>query len=66
MIYQLNTIRRRYKAGIENLSKLYLPICDYWMIIDNSEPPFQVVAEGYKTENIEIHNQVTYNKIVKQ
>ena len=62
----VDTIRRRYKAGIENLSKLYLPICDYWIIIDNSEPPFQVVAEGYMTENIEIHNQVTYNKIAKQ
>ena len=61
----VDTIRRRYKTGIENLSKLYLPICDYWIIIDNSEPPFQVVAEGYMTENIEIHNQVTYNKIVK-
>ena len=65
MIYRLIIIRRRDKAGIENLSKLYLPICDYWIIIDNSEPPFQVVAEGYMTDNIEIHNQVTYNKIVK-
>jgi predicted ABC-type ATPase len=62
----VDTIRRRYKAGIENLSKLYMPICDYWMIIDNSEPPFQIIAEGFKTENIEINNQITYNKIVKQ
>ena len=62
----VDTIRRRYKAGIENLSKLYIPICDYWMIIDNSEPPFQFVAEGFKTKNIEIHNQIIYNKIVKQ
>jgi predicted ABC-type ATPase len=61
----IETIRRRYKAGIENLSKLYIPICDYWMIIDNSEPPFQFVAEGFKSENVEIHNQVIYNKIVK-
>ena len=62
----IDTIRRRYKAGIQNLSKLYMPICDYWMIIDNSEPPFQIVAEGFKTENIEINNQITYNQIVKQ
>ena len=62
----VDTIRRRYKAGIENLSKLYIPICDYWMIIDNSEPPFQFVAEGFKTKNIEIHNQIIYNQIVKQ
>ena len=59
-------IYRRYASGIINLSKLYLPICDYWMIIDNSEPPFQIVAEGVKTENIEINNQIIYNQIVKQ
>lgn len=58
-------IRRRYKSGIVNLSKLYLPICDYWLIIDNSEPPFQIVAEGFKTENIEINNQIIYNQIIK-
>ena len=59
------TIIRRYNAGIKNLSKLYLPICDYWMIIDNSEPPFQIIAEGIKNENIEIANQDIYNKIIK-
>jgi predicted ABC-type ATPase len=26
---QIDIIRRRYNAGIENLSKLYMPICDY-------------------------------------
>ena len=60
-----NVIYRRYSAGINNLSKLYTPICDYWLLIDNSEPPFQIVAEGVKTEEIEINNQIIYNKIVK-
>jgi len=60
-----NVIYRRYLAGINNLSKLYLPICDYWLLIDNSEPPFQIVAEGVKTEEIEINNQIIYSKIVK-
>lgn len=53
-----DVVRRRYNAGINNLSKLYLPICD-------SEPPFQIIAEGFKTENIEINNQIIYNQIVK-
>ncbi|MEI6577525.1 MAG: zeta toxin family protein [Bacteroidota bacterium] len=61
----IETIRRRYMAGIENLSKLYIPICDYWMIIDNSELPFLIVAEGNKSENVKIYNQNIYNKIVK-
>jgi predicted ABC-type ATPase len=61
----INIINRRYWAGITNLSKLYLPICDYWLIIDNSEPPYQIVTEGFKTEDIEINNQIIYDKIVK-
>ena len=60
-----DVIYRRYSAGVNNLSKLYLPICDYWMIIDNSEPPFQMIAEGVKSENIEVYNQIIYNQIVK-
>ena len=60
-----DVILRRYKSGIDNLSKLYLPICDYWMIIDNSEPPHKVIAEGFRTDNIEISNQVIYNQIIK-
>lgn len=58
-------IRRRYEAGANNLSRLYLPICDYWLIIDNSEPPFQIIAEGFKMEDIEINNKVIYNQIIK-
>ena len=60
-----NVIFRRYSSGINNLSKLNLPICDYWLIIDNSEPPFQIIAEGIKIEKIEINNQIIYNQIVK-
>jgi predicted ABC-type ATPase len=58
-------IRRRYKAGIQNLGNMYIPICDYWLIIDNSKPPFQIIAEGSKTDSIEIKNQHIYNKIIK-
>jgi predicted ABC-type ATPase len=60
-----NVINRRYWAGISNLSKLYVPISDYWLIIDNSEPPFQVIAEGFKNDVAEIKNQFIYNQIVK-
>jgi predicted ABC-type ATPase len=60
-----DVIRQRYHAGINNLSKLYLPICDYWLIIDNSDLYFQIIAEGFKNENIEINNENIYNQIVK-
>jgi predicted ABC-type ATPase len=61
-----DVIRRRYWAGIKNLSHLYLPICDYWTIIDNSTPPFQIVAEGTKNGHINISKHQIYNQIVKQ
>lgn len=61
----IEIIRRRYFSGIRNLSKLYLPICDYWVIIDNSIAPYNVIAEGSKDYNIDIYNQDIYNKIVK-
>jgi len=57
-------IYRRYKAGIYNLRNLYIPVCDYWLIIDNSKPPFQIIAEGSKTESIEIKNHHIYNQII--
>lgn len=60
----VNVIYRRYNAGKENLSKLYLPICDYWILIDNSEPPFQIIAEGFKNESIEINDQNKYSQII--
>lgn len=57
-------IYRRYSAGIDNLSKLYLPISDYWMIFDNSEPPTRIVAEGFSNNLSEIYIQDTYNQII--
>jgi len=57
------TVRRRYDAGIHNLFELYLPICDYWMITDNSLSPMEVIAKGFKQENESIYNTVIYNKL---
>jgi len=41
-----DVIRRRYKMGIQYLFRTYIPICDRWVIADNTKPPFVVVAEG--------------------
>ena len=40
------TIRRRYKVGLNYLFKDYMPVCDKWMLADNSNPPYKLVAEG--------------------
>lgn len=59
-----DVISRRYKNGIKNLIHLYLPICDYWMIFDNSNIPTKMVAEGIKNLENEIHNQDIFDKLV--
>jgi predicted ABC-type ATPase len=56
-------IRRRYKKGIHNLFKLFIPICDYWIIIDNSQKPYIIVAEGQEDQELNIQNEQIWNKL---
>jgi predicted ABC-type ATPase len=50
------TIARRYSAGLRNLFELYIPICDYWMIFNNSNPKIELIAEGNFDTNLKIEN----------
>lgn len=56
-----NVIKRRYFAGIENLFNIYIPICDYWMVFDNSQKmSSELIAEGIKSESVEIKNNAKF------
>ena len=55
-------IRRRYYAGIKNLFDLYMPVCDYWMITNNSNPNLKLIAEG----NYETVTKIENNRIFEQ
>lgn len=55
------TIIRRYYLGLEHLLRLYLPICDYWILIDNSKIPSKIIAEGGSAIVTKIHNKTVYN-----
>ena len=57
------TVRRRYRAGIVNLFDLYIPICDYWMITDNSWSPMEVIAKGFGDKERYVSNALIYNKL---
>lgn len=41
-----NTIRRRYYVGLQYFLRDYAPLCDRWVLADNSTTPFSVIAEG--------------------
>ncbi|HZG00249.1 MAG TPA: zeta toxin family protein [Chitinophagales bacterium] len=58
----IDTIRRRYHRGVRNLFRLYLPLADSWFLVDNSEQPFRVVAEG-KAKEQRIFEQALYERI---
>lgn len=57
------TIRRRYFVGIEYFFRDYAPLCDRWILADNSRVPFRVIAEGLKNEFINIKDPETYELI---
>lgn len=48
-----------------NLSKIYMPICDYWMIFDNSDYPSKLIADGFNEQETKVYDDLIYNKIVK-
>ncbi len=56
-------IERRYKRGIENLTKLYIPKVDYWIIFDNTKEPL-LVAEGLNNIDFNVNNPDIWTKIV--
>ena len=58
------TIRRRYDIGIKNLFSLYIPLCEYWIIINNSSIEKEMIAEGGKNIETTIFNTTIYNKLL--
>jgi predicted ABC-type ATPase len=40
-----DVIRRRYQRGRKNLTDLYLPLCNRWIVYDNSSLNLQIIAE---------------------
>lgn len=58
-------IRRRYYSGIKNLFDLYIPVCDYWMITDNSNPNLELIAEGNYETITKIENNRIFELIKK-
>lgn len=60
------TIIRRYKSGIFNFINLYLPVCDYWILFDNSLGSIDKIAEGFSNTEKKIFEQDKWNIIYGQ
>ena len=44
-----DVIIRRYRKGIKNLFRIFIPLSDYWLVIDNSSSPYRLICEGAKS-----------------
>lgn len=56
-------ILRRYKRGVINLFETYTNACDFWAIIDNTEPPQKLVAASDDDLEPQILNQRTWKQL---
>ncbi|MBR4644182.1 MAG: zeta toxin family protein [Bacteroidaceae bacterium] len=61
-----DVIVRRYEAGLQNLFQLYMPVCDYWTLYDNSNCPAVRIASGFGTEKIEVFDKQRYQTLYKK
>lgn len=59
------TVRRRYRVGLKYFFRDYAPVCDRWILADNSKVPFRVIAEGYKDDVTVIKDHEVYGLIRK-
>ena len=59
------TVKRRYYVGLKYFFNVYVPECDRWILADNSDPPFKIVAEGTRN-SISIKEPALYEHIRAQ
>jgi predicted ABC-type ATPase len=58
-----NIIVRRYWEGLDNLFKIYMPIVDTWILVNNSETPRSIVATGGKDQTTIIKDNKHFKTI---
>jgi predicted ABC-type ATPase len=56
-------IRRRYERGRRNLTQLYLPLCDTWIIYDNSGAEPSLVAASGLNQPEQVYKPNTFRQI---
>ncbi len=60
---ETDVIKRSYINGIKNLFEIYLSIVDEVMIFDNSEGKHDLIAEKTFDSEIDILNQLKFDKL---
>jgi predicted ABC-type ATPase len=58
-----DVIRRRYQRGRVNLISLYLPLCDRWIIYNNSSNDASLIAEYSYSQQLIVYESRIWNQI---
>ncbi|WP_013321006.1 zeta toxin family protein [Gloeothece verrucosa] len=58
-------VRRRYERGRSNLTQLYLPLCDTWIVYDNSGNEPSLIAERPFNQQPIIYNLSIWQQITE-
>ena len=56
------TIRRRYHVGLHYLFREFMPLCNRWILCDNTNVPFTIVAESSENGTI-LRDPVKFSRI---
>lgn len=61
-----DVIYRRYDAGLQNLFQLYIPVCDYWALYDNSSCPSDRIACGWKSKKVTVTDTAKFDVLQRK
>lgn len=62
----VDTIRRRFRAGLSNFFNLYLPLVDTWRVYDNSTEEPTLIAKGGSTGTLSVVQPGLWRTITKE
>ncbi|MCD8073387.1 MAG: zeta toxin family protein [Alistipes sp.] len=62
-VIEKHVVYRRYAKGLYNLFNMYIPVIDYWIIVDNSFLKFDIIAEGERDKIKTITNPSSYKSM---
>lgn len=57
-------IKRRYRAGVRNFLRLYVPHADQWLVYDNFGDDPNLVVRSMADGKLELHDPTAWRKIL--
>lgn len=58
-----NVVIRRYYRGIDHFLHRYIPVVDYWVVVNNTDGCLDEIAFGEKNKGMRIKNNYLWNQI---